>query len=78
MFGQSTSAGANTDAGRRVYKVTISEAGTYAKNKHLTGYTAPIRQGNYTLTIPYDRFLPEMMRIHATGANIVSVTAVVS
>ncbi|WP_218080330.1 phycobilisome linker polypeptide [Anthocerotibacter panamensis] len=78
MYGQSTSDEAITTQGKRIYKITVSEAGAYATNKHRTGYRAPIRQSNYTLTVPYDRFLPEMIRLHQSGAKIVNVTSVIS
>jgi CpcD/allophycocyanin linker domain len=78
MYGQSTSDEAVTASGNRVFHVKVSEVGGYAKNKHLSGYKAPIRQANYTLTIPYDRLSMEMQRIVKSGAKVVSVTPVVS
>jgi len=77
MYGQSTSDESVSTSGRRVYHVKISEGANYAKGKHVNGYKAPIRQANYTLTIPYDRLTLEMGRIVKSGAKVISVTQVV-
>jgi len=77
MYGQSTDESVSA-SGNRIFYVTVSEGANYAMGKHASGYKAPIRQANYTLTIPYDRLTSEMSRITKTGAKVVKITSVVA